>query len=789
MSKEKHISAAEKLKKYLDSLDDDFNEVNSAKDRTAPPLAQFSGDTPFSKVLEHIMKISEKHRTQNKTKEVKQDRAATTNKPDSPTDYFSSNIEHVKALEIEALLHLACGYARSKQLDSFSENKFIKNFGLPQEINSLQDGEKLLKSIRHNRKRMEQKSTKNGVSLKFVELCNHYELDDFEQKILLILFTRGNSFKFLSLLEKCDIDPWKRRNTDMSIGTILLILCRDFIDQLDKRKYFAIGHPLVKHEIIELSIHSYNINVLQTDVEINDRFCRFILDDQNTYDTKLQCISSQTSSVDINQIILDEKIKSDVISYTDSFFNNTEKRGRLNEIYGYGVGLTFLFHGPSGTGKTMLAHGLANHFGKKLYNINVEGLHNESIRFETALKYAFKEARINNGIVFLDECDDILVEKSQESRTFMIEIEKANCVTILATNMAVKLDPAMDRRINLKSFFPMPDEEARAKIWQSLSPASIHLNTQDYQELAGKYIFTGGLIKNTLVMALTNLNLDQDISKEKTKLLALKEIHTAAQYQAHSIFDHNGYGTVVTPTLAIENLSINKQEKDKLQSLIRHFPAIQNNGHGFCGLISTIDIELGHDCLEALALSLSSKIRLFSMSSVFNLSDTGCNKRFIDPFSQREMSTIDYIFKTRPGQPEIITLIDDIDIFTNQDSKILKDFLVRLRSFSGVLFVLSATAGDKNIPIEFSFSLHLNFPSISCQAKQWKKYFENIHEREIHQLIKQYPMHLNEITFVARNTSINAIINENKVQVSLDDIKSIAAKLRPGKSAPTLFGQ
>ena len=705
-------------------------------------------------------------------------------------NYFTSNVEHVKVLEQEAILHLACGYARSKQINLFAKDEFMKKFGLPDEIETLKKGEKLLASIQQYRKLMEQKSAQNGVSLKFVELCKHYEFDDFEQKILLILFVASNSFRFYSLFEECDINPWETRNMSMSVGTILLILCRDFIDQLDKRRYFAIDHPLVKYEIIELSLYN-NLNILRADIEINDRFCRFVMDDQNLYDTDFNCISSEISSVDIDQVIIDEKIKNDVILYTESFFNNSENRKRLSELYGYGVGLTFLFHGPSGTGKTMLAHGLANHFGKKLYSVNVEGMNNESISFEDALKYAFKEARINNGIVFLDECDDMLAEKSRESRTFMIEVEKANCVTILATNTAVKLDPAMDRRINLKSFFPMSDERQRAKIWKALTPANIHLTEEDFQELAGKYIFTGGLIKNTLVMALNNINFEQEISDEMINLTAVKEIHAAARYQANSIFDHNGYGTVITPTLAIEDLSINKKEKDKLLSLIRYYPVIQNKGRGFCGLISSTDPATGHDCLEALAQGCDAKLRLFSMASVFNLNKTYDNwkNRMIDPFSQREMSAIDYVFKTRPGQPEIITLIDDINIFASSSRESLKDLLIHLRSFSGTLFVLSSTTGNKNIPIEFTFNLHLNFPSISLQTGEWKSSFTGLNEGEICQLVKQYPMHVSEIDFVARTTSINAMLNENRTQVNIDDVMCIAAKLRKNKhNVPKLFG-
>ena len=62
-----------------------------------------------------------------------------------------------------------------------------------------------------------------------------------------------------------------------------------------------------------------------------------------------------------------------------------------------------------------------------------------------------------NGIVFFDECDDLLTEGTHLSRLVLIEIEKARCITILATNQAFRLDPSFERRITMKVPFAAPD--------------------------------------------------------------------------------------------------------------------------------------------------------------------------------------------------------------------------------------------------------------------------------------------------------------------------------------------
>ncbi|MCK5680752.1 hypothetical protein KAI46_08085 [bacterium] len=93
------------------------------------------------------------------------------------------------------------------------------------------------------------------------------------------------------------------------------------------------------------------------------------------------------------------------------------------------------------------------------------------------------------------------------------------------------------------------------------------------------------------------------------------------------------------------------------------------------------------------------------MASIFNQGESRKHNHFVDPFSQREMTIIDYIFKCRPGQPEIICLIDDIDIFGLNSSLNMQELTTRIRDFTGALFVLSNKMKNKKIPLEFMFTL------------------------------------------------------------------------------------
>ena len=84
---------------------------------------------------------------------------------------------------------------------------------------------------------------------------------------------------------------------------------------------------------------------------------------------------------------------------------------------------------------------------------------------------------------------------------------------ILATNKVVDLDPSLERRITMKVPLGIPDEEQREKIWKALVPANVSLcEGVNFKELAKKYIFTGGLIKNALFMAVSNNGKKRDTS-------------------------------------------------------------------------------------------------------------------------------------------------------------------------------------------------------------------------------------------------------------------------------------
>jgi len=197
-------------------------------------------------------------------------------------------------------------------------------------------------------------------------------------------------------------------------------------------------------------------------------------------------------------------------------------RGRSLVLEEWGVGrklasspgVTMLFSGPPGTGKTMAAEVIAAELSLDLYKIDLSTIISKYIgETEKNLERIFSEAQSSNAILFFDEADAIFGKRSEvkdaHDRYANIEIsyllqrmEAYNGVTILATNLRANLDEAFTRRLQFAVDFPFPDEGYRLRIWQTLLPPGVpHEPDLDFALLARRFKLAGGNIRNILVSA------------------------------------------------------------------------------------------------------------------------------------------------------------------------------------------------------------------------------------------------------------------------------------------------
>ena len=180
----------------------------------------------------------------------------------------------------------------------------------------------------------------------------------------------------------------------------------------------------------------------------------------------------------------------------------------------YGRGLSILFAGSPGTGKTMCAQVIANELNMELYKINISQIVSKYIgETEKNLQAVFTEARKSNCILFFDECDAIFGKRSEvkdahdrnanvEVAYLLQQIEEHDGVCIMATNLIGNIDAAFMRRITYVVHFPFPDAAMREEIYRRTIPREAPLSGDiDWAFLAEKFELSGGHIKNIVLSA------------------------------------------------------------------------------------------------------------------------------------------------------------------------------------------------------------------------------------------------------------------------------------------------
>jgi SpoVK/Ycf46/Vps4 family AAA+-type ATPase len=190
-----------------------------------------------------------------------------------------------------------------------------------------------------------------------------------------------------------------------------------------------------------------------------------------------------------------------------------ENRTRVYEEWGFGRrlnrgrGISALFSGPSGTGKTMAAEVLANHLKLDLYRIDLAGVVSKYIgETEKNLRRIFDAAEQSGAILFFDEADALFGKRTEvkdshdryaniEVNYLLQRMEDYGGLAVLATNRKSALDQAFLRRLRFLVDLPFPDFESRRRIWQKAFPPQAALDGLDYDALSRMEI-SGGNIKN-----------------------------------------------------------------------------------------------------------------------------------------------------------------------------------------------------------------------------------------------------------------------------------------------------
>lgn len=187
---------------------------------------------------------------------------------------------------------------------------------------------------------------------------------------------------------------------------------------------------------------------------------------------------------------------------------------KFREQLPYGRGVTALFSGQSGTGKTTAAMGIARRLDIQVLRLDLSRVVSKYIGdTEKNIDQVFTDAQRSGAAILIDEADALLGKRSEvkdaHDRYANIEVayllqrmEAFEGLAILTTNMRKNLDPAFIRRLRFIIEFPRPDAPSREQIWRLCLPKESHdLQDADFRQLARRLELTGGQIRQITLRA------------------------------------------------------------------------------------------------------------------------------------------------------------------------------------------------------------------------------------------------------------------------------------------------
>lgn len=195
------------------------------------------------------------------------------------------------------------------------------------------------------------------------------------------------------------------------------------------------------------------------------------------------------------------------IKYRHTVFDSWQFKGASK-------GLSMLFEGSPGTGKTMAASVVANELGLALFKVDLSKMMSKYIgETEKSLDEVFNIAEHSNAVLLFDETDALFGKRSEikdshdkyanvETSYLLQKMDEFGGIIIMTTNFKQNIDDAFMRRITYIIHFPQPDAELRLGLWKNAFPKKAPVDKNvDFCFLAERFEMTGAMIKGAAISA------------------------------------------------------------------------------------------------------------------------------------------------------------------------------------------------------------------------------------------------------------------------------------------------
>lgn len=389
-----------------------------------------------------------------------------------------------------------------------------------------------------------------------------FGLNRFESKCLLLALSRHIEPRVNQIFNQM---AKNRLELGFTIGLALECLCDTKEERFENLKSFHYSSPLIRNNLIFLKEPQLGSGSLSREIELSPPFMRFLLGEEGLSGHIAKVAKLERPNISLLNVVLPGQqihIIRQFVYHHRQYHEIISKWG-FERVLPYGRGCTFLFAGPSGTGKTLLAQALAGDLQKPLISVSASDLP-EKEGIENILRDLFTEARMRDAIVLIDECEVLFAREDKRKASAYKAIEDYDGILILITSHPELLDEGLERRIVYHIPFEVPDPSLRQQIWELHIPPEVPIEGEiDLESLATRYDFTGGTIKNAVLVAV-NLAIANNPEKPRITQALLEEgCNSQLRYALESLTER------ATTHLRLKDIVLPETEKRKVAELIQ----------------------------------------------------------------------------------------------------------------------------------------------------------------------------------------------------------------------------
>ncbi|MBA3393875.1 MAG: ATP-binding protein [Deltaproteobacteria bacterium] len=209
---------------------------------------------------------------------------------------------------------------------------------------------------------------------------------------------------------------------------------------------------------------------------------------------------------DLDDLIVDDDTRGALLEITAA----ARERRKIRESFKLrgAHGISVLFSGHPGVGKTMSGTVLARRLGLDIYEVDLSQVVSKWLgETEKNLSDVFDAAEPGHVVLLFNEADSLFGKRTSdvkssndryanlETNYLLARLERFGGLAILTTNLTSAIDTAFKRRFTYDVFFSFPSPDMRAELWRRTLPERARSAKIDFEALADKYELSGGFIK------------------------------------------------------------------------------------------------------------------------------------------------------------------------------------------------------------------------------------------------------------------------------------------------------